>query len=80
MSQAIWTWRVSGNMSGARREPSSTAGSIFLAVAKASPFSSNQDRLPRMLLSRSTDIDCIESFMFFLKVRAQFGAPILVAV
>src|SRR5215475_5796925 len=63
MSQPICTWRVSGNMSGARRAASSTAGSIFFSVAKASPFSSTCERLLSALARTSVDIAYMVTFM-----------------
>src|ERR1700674_4464905 len=63
MAQAICTWRVSGNMSGARREASSTSGSNLRCVAWASPFSRTRERLPRVLANTSTENACIEIFM-----------------
>src|SRR5437660_4287269 len=63
MSQAICTWRVSGNMSGASRAASSTPGSNLRCVAWASPFSRIRERLPRMFANTSTESACIEIFM-----------------
>src|SRR5882672_6794124 len=63
MSQAICTWRVSGNMSGARRAASSTPGSNLRSVAWASPFSRTRERLPRVLANTSTENACIGIFM-----------------
>src|SRR5882762_398911 len=63
MSQAICTWRVSGNMSGASRAASSTPGSNLRCVAWASPFSRIRERLPRVFANTSTENACIEIFM-----------------
>src|SRR6266853_739940 len=63
MSQAICTWRVSGNMSGASRAASSTPGSNLRCVAWASPFSRIRERLPRVFANTSTESACIEIFM-----------------
>src|SRR6202162_5179888 len=63
MSHAICTWRVSGNMSGARREASSTPGSNLRLLAFAKPLSRMADRFPSVLENRSTDIACMEIFI-----------------
>src|SRR6185437_15018484 len=63
ISDAICTWRVSGNMSGARRAASSKAGSYLRATACAWPLSSRYERFARLLASRSTDAAWTEIFM-----------------
>ena len=45
VSQAICTWRASGNMSAIRRRPPGTAGSIFFASAQACALSRMAERL-----------------------------------
>src|SRR5580693_209528 len=83
-SQAIWIWRVSGSMSGARREPSSTLASNLRCVALFAAFSSSQDRLPRVFANMSTEKACIDAFMNLSSLgeraeplRPQDGAQIL---
>jgi hypothetical protein len=51
-SQAICTWRVSGNMSGYRRYAVSAEGSIFFASACACARSSSTDRFRSMCAKR----------------------------
>src|SRR6267154_1432575 len=76
MSQAICTWRVSGNMSGASRAASSTPGSNLRCVAWASPFSRIRERLPSMFANTSTESACIEIFMRVSFRMAGEPAPI----
>ena len=52
VSQAICTCRLSGNMSGYRREPVSTAGSIFFASQYACALSRIAERFLSMLAKR----------------------------
>src|ERR1700683_4124399 len=63
MSQAIWIWRDSGSMSGARRALTRTAGSNFLSVACLTAFSSSFDTMARFGAKVSTDIEYMEIFI-----------------
>src|SRR5665213_1539151 len=65
-SEAIWTWRLRGCMSGARRAPISTAGSIFRASAEAAPFSRMAERLRRVRIITGTQASYIEIGMCVL--------------
>src|SRR5262245_60685677 len=62
-SQAICTWRLSANMSGARRKESSTAASNFLAAACACAFASDADRALRVCTKGSTAAWYMEMLM-----------------
>jgi hypothetical protein len=48
MSVAIWIWRLSGNISGAKRALTKMEGSIFFASAWATALSSIADKFPNM--------------------------------
>src|SRR5262245_48868051 len=62
-SVTICTWRDSGNMSGARRVPSSTDGSIFLAAANFSALLRIADSALRPCSNTGMDACDIENDM-----------------
>src|ERR687895_442713 len=67
VSQAICTWRASGNMSAIRRRPPSTAGSSFFASACACALSRMAERLRSVFAKRGALAWYIEIFIAFLR-------------
>jgi len=62
-SQATCTWRPSANISGASRQPSSTAGSTFFAAMKAAALSSTPDSALRPISKTGRELCDIENGM-----------------
>src|SRR5450755_1143981 len=66
LSDTIWTCRPNGNISGYRRAPTSTDGSIFSLSACSLPFSSTAVRLCNARTSTGTTASWIDRLMELL--------------